>query len=120
MNTSMDKVITSIIKCGTKVLVHSQTSMVESLKFRPTLYWVYDYLFMPGFKLIYVSKMSTLKSSYQYPTHLNNKCVICLRIIQVVFRKSELNILLYTQYNDGLHILPLPPYFRTWKNYYIP
>ena len=30
---SMDKVITSIIKCGIKLLIHSQTSTVQPLKF---------------------------------------------------------------------------------------
>ena len=48
--------------CGMKLLMHSQTWTVESLKFgmdkhfRPTFYWAGDYLFMLGWKLIHVSK----------------------------------------------------------------
>ena len=54
--------ITPIIKCGMKLLIHFQTSTVQLLMFgmdkwfHTTLYWAPDYLSMLGLKLIHVSK----------------------------------------------------------------
>ena len=57
-----EKVITSLIKCGMKLLIHFQTSTVASLKFGnvyifpPILYWTCKYLSMLVLKLIHVNK----------------------------------------------------------------
>ena len=53
-------IIASIIKCGVKLLIHSQTSTVPlkygTKYFHHTLYWAHDYIFVLGSKLIHVSK----------------------------------------------------------------
>ena len=59
--------ITSIIKCEMKSLIHSQTSLVQPLEFQngwvisSILYWAYDYLSMQGLELIHVSKTGPWK-----------------------------------------------------------
>ena len=56
------QMITSIRKCGMKLLIHSQISTVAPLKFvnGPMLYWSYNYLSMLGSKLNYASKMGDI------------------------------------------------------------
>ena len=55
----------SIIKCGIKLLIHSQTSTIAPLKFGHEIsnfnsYWAYDYLSMLGLKLIHFSKRAQI------------------------------------------------------------
>ena len=60
--------ITSITKCGVKLLIHSQTLMMQ-INFIPTLYWTSDYLHMQGIKYDHFNKMTprlTLKISTIY------------------------------------------------------
>ena len=54
--------MTPIIRCGMRLLIYPQTSTVKPLKFGmdnlsyPTLYLAYEYLSMPGLKLIRVGE----------------------------------------------------------------
>ena len=54
--------MTPIIRCGMRLLIYPQTSTVKPLKFgmdnlsNPTLYLAYEYLSMPGLKLIRVGE----------------------------------------------------------------
>ena len=52
----------SILKCGMKLLIHSETSTATTSMFRswyvisPTLYWACEYLSMLGFNIIHISE----------------------------------------------------------------
>ena len=56
------KLIISIIWCGMKLFIHSQSSTIELMNkwFHPTLCWACDYLSMLGLKLSHVNKRTPL------------------------------------------------------------
>ena len=65
-----------IIKCGMKLLIHSQTSSVKNFKMNkwshPTLRWAWAYFYMLGLKLIFVHKRSLRWNIHTQTYHSNN------------------------------------------------
>ena len=116
-------VITPIIKREMTLLIHSQTSTVQPLKFgtdvlcHPTLHWVCDYLSMYGFRLIHVSKMGlrwSLILFRPYAWHVfgikhNNSLAseICgSSINSMIFKLITLTSSLHTEYKITLKCMP--------------
>ena len=104
--------MTSIIKYGIKLLIHSiqllhQCSFGIDKWIQLTLYWAWDYLSMLVFKLIHISK----RGPRLYLDKWNNLSLICTTNKDHIYYQKTPDffktfLFLFTKYTNGYWIVP--------------